>query len=488
MGLKKKAILYVLYFVVATVSFDFFFFRYLFLRIPNTLEWDSSHWYNFEHNRYWLKDKKNLNLVAGSSIALYGLHPSQISESFPEKNYEFYSHVAMTPSDFYYYTDDILTKKPESVTYLINPADFQLENLHKENGSLSYDTIHWREYMQIREPTRKFYSLAFVKDFFWEIKKEDIYKLLTYSLLYVIKYRDFFWDPVDAYFENNYRKQRSYHFYRGMPTNPNVSMRGLTPLEFDQVCEKEGDEFFTHKPNTSIVLTGNFEKTKLEFPKPGWYRFQNPKGYKPGETIHWSITPGISSNEVLPGSFGIELQFGVRFSGFFCKKNPNLLNSSYSRITGVEESRLENFTDNEYDRDYFLRFKENQEKRKELFRLYKLEEAKKLLASSEFQTNPELEYLKKAIQRLTQNGIRVVLINSPENPLELQTYVKGKWYAGYLQYLQNISKERYTLWDAKEVISNKKRFYDPHHLTYIGATEFTSRYIAFLKSNLEGSK
>jgi hypothetical protein len=98
------------------------------------MEWDTSHWYNFQHSRVNLKPFDNDKigvLVAGSSVALYSALPSVIEEGLNERGLQssvrFYSHVAMSPSDLYRYTEDIVQKNPKVVLYLLNPADFQLD-------------------------------------------------------------------------------------------------------------------------------------------------------------------------------------------------------------------------------------------------------------------------------------------------------------------------------------------------------------------------
>ena len=55
-NLKSKIILSIVAFCSLLIFLDWFVFSFLFLKIPNELEWDTSPWYNF------LQKKENLKL------------------------------------------------------------------------------------------------------------------------------------------------------------------------------------------------------------------------------------------------------------------------------------------------------------------------------------------------------------------------------------------------------------------------------------------
>lgn len=114
---KIKTIWVSLLLLLGFLFLDRVLFPIALFEFPNELEWDTSPWYNFLHkqrNIRFEKDEKGI-LVTGSSVALYSAYPQQITEEIRTsdipnaKNFraEFYSHPAMSPTDLYYYSDDI---------------------------------------------------------------------------------------------------------------------------------------------------------------------------------------------------------------------------------------------------------------------------------------------------------------------------------------------------------------------------------------------
>jgi hypothetical protein len=124
--MKKRILIISFLFLISLQALDWILMEVLYFKLPNYTEWDTSPWYNFIHHRKKIhfQEKDNKALVVGSSIALYSTLPHLINKSQKEKKLhaELYSHVAMTPTDFYYYLDDIISHDPEIVVYVFKNA------------------------------------------------------------------------------------------------------------------------------------------------------------------------------------------------------------------------------------------------------------------------------------------------------------------------------------------------------------------------------
>ncbi|NBU99625.1 MAG: hypothetical protein EBS19_15685, partial [Spirochaetia bacterium] len=184
-SLRFKVIIIFLLFILSVSFFDKLIFNKLLYSFPNELEWDTSHWYNFQHSRINLRpfSKENQGvLITGSSVGLYSALPEFIEESLRSigKNVSvrFYSHVAMSPTDFYHYTDDIISKKPSLVVYPLNPADFQFDYFTPENPT-QFNREAWVKYNGERQPIRSFYPLEFALQYHKELSTDVFFLLLS---------------------------------------------------------------------------------------------------------------------------------------------------------------------------------------------------------------------------------------------------------------------------------------------------------------------
>ncbi|MCE9499138.1 MAG: hypothetical protein K8R21_01270, partial [Leptospira sp.] len=143
--LKPRILILFAVFLIATVGLDRIVFGWALFEIPNELEWDTSPWYNFLHKTKSIQFSEHEKgvLIAGSSVALYSALPAGIESSLKKSGHEnakvdFYSHVAMSPTDLNYYLDDVISKKPKIVLYLLNPGDLQLDHFREKDGNLVY--------------------------------------------------------------------------------------------------------------------------------------------------------------------------------------------------------------------------------------------------------------------------------------------------------------------------------------------------------------
>ncbi len=513
MSLKKKIPIYILSSLVLLKLLDYFFFSFLFLKFPNEMEWDTSPWYNFLHstkNLSFDSSKKKI-IITGSSVAQYSFLPNELIEK--EIDAKFYSHVAMSPTDLYYYSDEIISKKSDAVFYLINAGDFQLDHFIKKDSETEYkfsEEDRIRAYAK-RHPVKFFYPLEFVLDEFSTLTKKEILFLLTKSFLFVNRYRSFAFDPIDSYLEHHYRSGRSYHNYLGPNANGNeIYRKGWTPKNFSIPCDESFDYLFEEtifipKQNTEILISDYDGEIihKENFSKSGWnkLKFKIPPDFEP-MIFYFQISNTVSSKEIDGKAYGKSFEYGVRLSQNFCKTERQK-NISYSRNESRDDFEIENMNDEEYKKDYFARMYEDGNlfldkekklfKRPEIQRLYHLHKVKKFFSETktEIKLWSEFEKLEQTAKKFHEKNIPLFIFNNPENPLELELYSNSNFYKTYLEFLNNLSLKypNVKFLDFKDKVSKKQFFIDSHHLTFNGAKEYTNLiYKTILQPNLFGEK
>lgn len=498
--LKIKILVYAFIFLIALKFFDWLIFKKLYFSFPNELEWDTSPWYNFLHYIENIPNKEDPDkvFIAGSSVALYSVLPDKINKQKLNQKIQpyFFSHVAMAPTDFYYYLDKVISLKPSMVIYILNPADFQMEFLQEKDGKLFYNYYEWLRHFHWRNPTRLFYPFKFSIDYIKDLKKNEIYRLWAKSFLYSNRYREFLWDPILAYQERHFRSGRSYHLYTGSMPYEGIWQHGWTKPQFTIPCDFNLDP--THLillrkesifiPVSETTVQVSFQKNLIhewEFKNPGWYSItlsipahllnhtnlvSHPENEKIVLDLEWSMNKTYSSKLAEKKPYGKEYQYGIRLSQNFCK-NELEQNIAYKRKEFLEDKRFQGMSIEEYERDYYQRIYQDAEHRPELSRLSVLSQAKILLNQHEFFLWIEIERLSSIRKRLEENGIRFILILSPENPLELNKYSKGEWYISLLDYLGESFQGHF--FDYSRFFQDPRYFSDPHHLTYEGAVLFT---------------
>lgn len=481
---------------------------------PNELEWDTSPWYNFLHKRRNIRFEPNEKgiLIAGSSVALYSSYPDEIakkinSSEINPSNFraEFYSHPAMSPTDFYYYSDDILSKNPELTVYVFNPADLQLDYIQKnESTSTGFDEAARIKDYKVRHQNRFIFPGEFLADHWENYSKGDLFAQLAKTGILLNRYRSFLYDPWMEYIEHHTRTMRSYHYYTGAMPKEGIFLRGWTPPQFTIECElKDGklsEEIFVQKPGINVSIeeitsSGNSTKYRALFEetysKAGWkpleIEFENLHRAKTKSVnLRFTVSPITSSDEVDARIFGIPATYGIRLTQNFCR-NKIRTNISYERIHGLDDDRVEKMSDEEYLKDYERRLYYNPENEGALNRLKKVQKNKEVLGASEFFAWSEFIFLQKAIAKFKAKGKKLVVINSPENPIESKYYKNGNWYRGYLRFFEAQKDENFGFYDLKDSMPDKKFFLDPHHLTFNSAHKSSELYaeavLEFLKSS-----
>ncbi|EMY78613.1 hypothetical protein LEP1GSC060_3917 [Leptospira weilii serovar Ranarum str. ICFT] len=501
--IKIKTIWISLLLLLGFLFLDRVLFPIALFEFPNELEWDTSPWYNFLYHRRNIrfeKEEKGI-LVVGSSVTLYSAYPKQITEgirtsgvSEAEKfRAEFYSHPAMSPTDLYYYSDDILAKKPELVVYVLNPADLQLDYIQKtENSETRFEEEARMKDYKVRHQNRFIFPGEFLADHWRDYTKGEFFAQATKALILLNRFRSFLYDPWTEYVEHHTRTMRSYHYYTGAMPKEGIFLRGWTPPSFTIECElKDGklsEDIFTQKPGVNVgieemTLSGIPLKYPLlneTYAKPGWkpllLEFADESGNKPQSvTLRFTVSPTTSSNEVDARIFGVPATYGIRLPQNFCKREIRT-DISYDRIHGLDDDRIETMSDEDYLKDYEKRLYFNPENEGALNRLKKIQKNKEILGNSSYFVWSEIQYLEKTIEKFKTNGQKLIIINSPENPIESKYYKNGNWYKGYLEFLNSHTNDTVGFYDLKDAIPDKKSFLDPHHLTFNAAKRSSALY------------
>lgn len=471
-------------FLLVLKTIDWLLLDKLFFKIPNQMEWDTSPWYNFLDHRKKIgfQPEENGVIVIGSSIALYSVLPSELNSEKAPYRVEMYSHVAMAPTDAYYYLPNIISKKPKTVVYVFNPADFQLEFLEQiSDTELEFQYEKWLRHFAWRHPARLIYPNEFVWDYFSDLSKTEIYKLLGKGFLYINRYREFFWDPIDSYIERNFRSGRSYHIYTGSMPKEGIWSHGWTKQSFTLACEEKNgkweDSIYIPQDNSTLTIQyGDTEPNKVFYEKKGWksIEFIFPENYSSKKfNITLSIDKSYSSRLADNKPYGREYPVGIRLSQNFCSTQRKV-DYSYNRPNFLDEERFHELSIPEYREDYYERMYKDSDQRPELSRMKVLAEKKELIKDMEFIPWIEVERFAAIKESLDREGIEFILILSPENPIEIEKYRNYNWYYGMLEYFGNLSKGHF--FDASILLPDERKFSDPHHLTLEGSIEF-SQYL-----------
>ena len=480
---KISFLFYSIIFVILLVLVDRIIFQKFFFQIPNYLEWDTSPWYNFLHKRQKIQfsNKQDGILFLGSSVALYSVLPKKIEKklNLSKKSIKtnFYAHVALSPTDFYYYLEDIISKKPKYIVYLLNPADLQFDHIKSSNYKIFFDENEKNQIYPKRALVKNIYPFEYLKDNFTNLSKKNVLLLLSKSFLVVNRYKEFIKDPINAYIETNFRSNRSYHYYTGVVPKEGIWLKGWTPTKFSMFCEKKfiDDSIFIAEPHTTLKIFNDKEEEIFQktYNKKAWYKLslnQNSSKY------FFEISPGTFSNKIEPRLFIKSYKWGIRLSKNFCKKNKSI-NMAYNRPLGLDDTRFLDMTLEEYEKYYLQRLYPKTDKGNFLSRLKMIRNVKIELNHSEFFKWSELEYISKISKILHKNKIKLLILNTPENPLELGLYREGRWYKGYLKFLESLEKnDSITFINKSEFLKDSRYFMDPHHLTYKGAEKFSDEF------------
>lgn len=494
LGIKTKVFLTTIALLGGVFFLDTLIFSKLYFLFPNETEWDSSPWYNFIYKTKELQSSKDKHrtVVVGSSVALYSILPDELNRrEEPQTKYSFFSHVAMAPTDLYYYKEDLLSTNPNLVVYLHNFADLQWEYMVMENGSFVFQKEIWLKQLADRYPTKTIYPTLFLKDYWNQIDRKSFSKLVTKSLFYVSRFRIFFWDPVVVFIDNHFRSGRKYHLYQGVSPKEGIWSKGWTKDTATIECldQKESESIFLQNAKTKIDFHF-FENEKdlrsnapihsqsIVFPKSGWtdiHWSQLTSGSKPWKIVKLQVQSELpTAKSVNLIRYGKDETVGIRLSHFFCK-SIHTENRSYSRASYWDDTRFTKMSLNEFQEEYFERMIRDAGNRKELWRLHVVREAKKNVNHVKFEPWSEYNRIIQLSEFFYQKKIPFVIVLSPENPIEFAYYKDSQWRKDWISNLKTeLDKRGQTLIDHTLAVSDERYFFDPHHLTYEGASVYNS--------------
>ncbi|WP_208720699.1 hypothetical protein [Leptospira jelokensis] len=491
-GIKWKVFFVTICLLVGIFSLDRILFNELYFLFPNETEWDSSPWYNFIYKTKSLQKQKkeHRTIITGSSVALYSVLPDELNQKENRKTkYDFFSHVAMSPTDLYYYKETLLSTRPDVVVYLHNFADLQWEYLEKKDQSLEFQEEIWINQLADRYPTKTIYPTQYLKDYWNRISRKSFSKLATKSMFYVSRFRVFFWDPIIVYIDNHFRSGRKYHLYQGAIPKEGIWSKGWTKESANIRCseQRERESIFIQKPNTDVTFQFyQNQKThdaktpsvtiQKSFPKSGWTDIEWNELV--GKENDWQFvqiqvnTNLTTAKEVNLIRYGKDEPVGIRLSHFFCK--PLASESyAYSRRSFWDDTRFIQMSDSEFRNEYFERMIRDSGNRNELFRLHKVREAKKMVNAVGFEPWKEYNRILEISDYFQSKKIPFVLVLSPENPIEFAFYKDSQWRKEWVGDLRRKLEERgQVLIDHTEVVKDVRYFFDPHHLTYEGASYY----------------
>ncbi|WP_210415815.1 hypothetical protein [Leptospira bouyouniensis] len=489
LSIRWKVFLVTIGLLCGTFLLDRIVFFELYFLFPNETEWDSSPWYNFIYKTKELQATKDKHrtIITGSSVALYSVLPDELNRKIsPQTTYTFFSHVAMTPTDLFYYKENLHKSNPNLVVYLHNFADLQWEYMEKDGDLFKFQYDIWLHQLAGRYPTKTIYPISYLKDYWNQIDRKSLSKLVTKSLFYVSRFRIFFWDPIIVFIDNHFRSGRKYHLYQGMIPTEGIWSKGWTKNIATIECteQKETESIFIQKKDTTVMFRFYENQNSLksnspshiqsiQFQKSGWVDIQWNKlneNNKPWKIVQIEIrSQQPTAKEVNLIRYGKDEKVGIRLSHFFCKSN-QVENRSYSRSSYWDDTRFVQMPLDEFKDEYFERMIRDAGNRKELWRLHVVREAKKNVNTVKFE--PWLEYnrILQISEFFYQNQIPFVIVLSPENPIEYSFYKNSQWRKDWISHLKNqLEKRGQSLIDHTEVITDVRYFFDPHHLTFEGA-------------------
>lgn len=504
-------------FLVTLILIDLVFFRTILWRIPDETAWQEQPHYHFEYEyRDILRKRDEYDsavILAGSSIALYGIFPEMLKEGLthqrngdpqPDSNQKLmvrhFAHQGMNTMNLLANMDRLLSLRPTLVVLPINFVDFRLERpvelelldaldsgYRREALSLlEKDLVHYGNYLPVAPGGMlgRFGSSMSIAE------KGDALMHMAFAFY---RYRDMAQIPVSLYIYNRAMMGRSYSQYAGVPIGAGgVHHTGWTAPVFEFVMNHE--------------MRNDRQLMQYDSVKPGEIRIRRGECGRNGVEIYrqvlhggWNRMKFSSLEETWIGRNGKAEEFsvcatvdppvlhvkentlvGVRLTRNFGRTRP--ARSAGRELRREDELYLHQSSD-EYDasfRERVLKFD-----RSGMEYLHALKKAKEVYAKRPFDEEyPTFQYFEEIRQALKNRGIPLLVVNAPENPLSLSLYGESPWYGGYLEFLGRGDRSLYRFVDASR-IAPKNEFYDYHHLSYYGSRRFTQMMIKEIASFLK---
>ncbi|MBX7058540.1 MAG: hypothetical protein K1X75_10785 [Leptospirales bacterium] len=504
-ALRLPAIRLGLLFVVCYFALDALAFRFLLWRIPDESAWGDQPHFHFEYALRRLQASPRGDgvriLVLGSSLALYSVQPLQLQSALNNERelqgaeVQVLAHQGMTPMHLNAMLDRILDLKPDLAILPTNSVDYHLEYpiLHEDLAELdaggdrrdqalarmAEDVLQARE---IRELAPFGLARIYCAPAGLQVCSAALMSTLSAGYRYRFPAREALW----ALMENRFSAGRSYLNYAGAEIGEDgVTERGWTGRRFSApLAQREISaglrleapvELFLHgSPELSLSLVRE-GRTILVWSvslQQGWNTLRLPDAAKAGDLLTGQLDRGWHSAQC-------SCELGLRLTRNAGLDTPRL--RPEERVARREDRLYLSLNDTDYRASFeerLMRFD-----RAGMQYLHSLKIAKDVWASRDFDSGlPTARAFQELRQRLLSAGVRVLIINSPENPISLSWYRPSRWYSGWLEFLRcpSGSGDRCRLFDAASGMP-MQLFYDHHHLSYYGARQFTEQLAAVLK-------
>ncbi len=467
---------------------DRFFFDWLLWQIPNESAWSSNFFHGYEYQyrtiqKKWKNSSRNKILILGSSIAAYSLHPDLVKEELKSQynldvDVEILSFAGMTPLDVFMLQSKISLLKPDLIVYPVNFIDYRIHRnfqIHPERASLTSDSeflqqdaLHYGNAPQ----SRIFYPCETIGEFFFNLTWEVLAEHLSSCMVTSYRYRDVYYENLKYFYNHRLGRNTSYHGYIGVQVPERISFLGWTgkrfSFEVQKYMKEEGfyiqvvPEILEKGPLEVLIFKKDDLVQKEIFDSPGWKRII----LKSDLAISTFLTTELSNiwipYKAKEDRFDYSLdEMGVRLQQNFGRKIPDR-NYQVFREERKEDLRFVSQSDESYRTYFHFRLLDFLENRPGLQYFHSIRNAKILLAKEPFFKSTQLSYLEKLTKAYASSGMKIFLINNPENPLTLDLYQDSNWYQGYLQFLQSLSSDSVYYLDWKSML-RVQEFSDFHH-------------------------
>ena len=517
------------------VGLDRLIYSRLLFGLPNYSGWDSFRWYNFEYQLRLLQREADEAaplagmprvLIVGSSIAKYSVQ-SRLLEialraSGVPADVDLAVHAAMLPTDLYHYRERLLDARPDLVVYITNPADLDLERyLPPWEAGGGYSDRSMEAYLAIRHPMLYYYPGAFAVERAHELEPGRVARLLLRQWFYALRYKDS-WRPIlkfNGQVEDGFL--RSYLNYQGATLPEGVWRDGWTGacftlrrewldaggtvrLQILPVLQALPDfrmEFFEARgrdPARDCDREGQ-AYASLAFTKPDWQPVRIPPPPDGGDSVFVRLThvAGADAPEdpAAVRSVGRDARVwdgrGVRLPGRLGRADPGQ-NEYYRRYPSLEGDRLASLSDAEYAADFTRRVHPlawREGRYRALRQFNKLRISKYHTGAYDWTEIYQAREVRRFVEALRARGVKVLLVNNPENPLTRAAYEDNDWYRGYVSFYRKMAEadDGVTFADLRDR-APMQHFVDAHHLTYPGAEAMTGPYARWIARALVGEE
>lgn len=468
-------------FLVSALSFEFLF-RLVFALSPNDTAWETHPLYNFEAvfartpSRGSGDKARPRIVIAGSSLATYGYLPQMLEEQGFDAVVA--AHQGMHGLELAAHAERYASLMPDIVVIPVNMVDLRIER-PMLLGSVLEGPARQNALQSLCTDLASMYGVTELagtglwREFPQCISLAQKAKIAA-GLSYAYRLRTLARPGWEASY-SRLTRGKSYEHYAGMPVVDAdgllaVTHRGHVPLVFrvtvTDTLVRRGLDLEILADSALVTVSGAQSKQLGR----GWQRLA--VSGRPGDVLEVSLNRGV--------------YFETFADTYAARLSQDMGGRTVTRSANGTAYRQRRREDELYERMDNAAYRKSFELRNLAFGrpgyeyLKALYDAKSYWAGRQFDSDlPAVQGLARFVRAIRAQGVRVVVVNAPENPLTLGLYSRTVYYAGYLQFLKELGGADFL--DASESLP-MQMFYDYHHLSYGGAERMTGRLSSFLKS------